>query len=553
MRRIARVEHAVPVAYALVLAVVVLTWRDTPCSVSVPCGPQALRWVAFGALTAPVVMIWVHRWAAVVAAGACAVLWLAAFSGWTVLLAWAYAAVVWLVARQRRTAAPAPIARRRPVRPAVLPPVGRPAILLAVAGFVVAAATGAAVLWRQDSADRQQAAARVVSGVVREQPAGERALQVQLSDGETVRVGSLAPAAYPVGTPVQVALDGDGLRQLRSEPYDVTPWLALVVALTGLGAALLARAAQRRRELRLFFATPQPVRAVRVVDDFGYVHVLVPASDHHTAVEFGIDVADDGPPPEHDDEPVTVAATLYGEPAAGRWCAVEVDGRLRVPIGPVATTERIEYDEEHAVPQEVWDDDEQVVDPAQLSAYDRDASPDEVHEHRISPVRAWLETLLTGGGLALICGEVLSLVWPQSGRPLLVAIAAGSALGYEYGWRARLRPRLRWDVGGVAAVGFGHRDRQPWSVDSAALADGSGGVTLIAGDAVLTVAAPPPWPPWATQRTADQLVAALRFAQHRAVLAEHAPPPPEIEVPSRPPALYLAWAATILLAALLTG
>ena len=552
MRRIARIEHLVPAAFAVVLVVIVLTWRDTPCSVAVPCGPQPGRWLAFGALAAPVAMVWVHRWAAAAAACCCAVLWLAVFPGWVVLLAWAYAGVVIAVARHLPPPSGAPAARRRPARPQVLPTVARPALTVAVAGLVVAGGIAAGALWRQHAADKQQATATVVSGVVREQLTGdERALRVQLAGGETVRVGSLAPADHPVGSQVQVAVDDAGLRQLRSEPYDVTPWLALAVLIAGAAAALLARAVQQRRDLRMFFATPQPVRAVRVVDDFGYVHVLVPGGDHHTAVEFGIDVADDGTPPVHEDDPVTVPAVLYGEPVPGRWCAVEVDGRLRVPVGPVGATGEIEYDEEHAVPQEVWDDDEQTVDPAQLNAYDRDASPDEVHEHRIAPARAWLETLLIGCGLAFAGTEGLVLAGLNRGWPLLATVTVASALGYEYGWRARIRPRLRWDVGGVACVGFGRRDRQPWAEDNAALDDGSGGVTLIAGDAVLTVPTPPPWPPWATQRTASQLVAALRFAHHRAMAAEHAPPPPEIDVPARPPALYLAWAATIGLAVLM--
>jgi len=102
------------------------------------------------------------------------------------------------------------------------------------------------------------------------------------------------------------------------------------------------------------------------------------------------------------------------------------------------------------------------------------------------------------------------------------------------------------------ALRFRRRERQPWNEDSAALSDGSGGVTLIAGDAVLTVVAPPPWPPWSTQRTADQLVAALRFAQHRAMAADRAPPPPEISVPARPFTIYALWLATVA-ATLLSG
>ena len=557
MRRIGQIGWTtalVPVAFVVVVALVALTRHGPPCSPATPCGPDPARWVAFGALAAPVPMLRIHRWSAAVAAGCAAVLWLAAFTGWIVLLAWAYAALVGWVARRPTGPGDPPTAHRRPTPPPALPRVAQPALLLGVVSLAVAAGVGGWVLGRQGYAERQQAEATIVTGVVREQLADQLALRVTLTGGNTVRVRSLTPQDYPVGGPVQLYVDADGLRQLRSEPYDVTPWLALAVAAAGVGAALLERVRQRRRELRLFFAQPQPVRAVRVVDDVGYVHVLVPAADHRTAVEFGIDVAEPGPmPPEPDAaEPVTVPGTLYGEPRAGRWCAVEVGGRLRVPTAPVGRTAEIAYDPEHALPQEVTDDDEQIVDGAQLTAYDRDAAPDEVHEHRISPDRAWLETLVIGLGGAFLGGQALSLAGLDTGWPPVLAIAAGSALGLEYGWRARIRPRLRWDVGGIAAVGFRRRDRQPWSVDSAALADGSGGVTLIAGDAVLTVEAPRPWPSWSTQRTAEQLVAALRFAQHRAIAAEHAPPPPEISLTGRPLPLYPAWLATVALAALLT-
>jgi hypothetical protein len=547
MRRIARVEAFVPVALVLVLLAALAARAEAPCSVDSPCGPEALRWIGYGALAAPAVMVFVHRWAAAIAAGCCAVFWLAAFSGWVVLLAWAYAGLVIWVARRPTGPADPPTIRRQPTRPASLPTVARPALLLAAASLLVAAGFGSWVLWRQQRADDQQAAARIATGVVHARLTG--GLQVDLSGGGSARVGSLTPADYPVGSPVQLYVDDRGLRQLRSEPYNVTPGLALAVVAAGLGAALLAAVGQRRRELRKFFETPQPVRAVRVVDDIGYVHVLVPADDHRTAVEFGIDVT--GADPAHT-QADTVPATLYGEPRPGQWCAVEVGGRLRVPTAPIGWTEQIAYDEEHAVPQETYDDDEQIVDPAELTAYDRQASPDEVHEHRISPLRAWLETLAIGLGGAFLLAEPLSLAGLHEGWPVTLAVAAGAGLGYEYGWRARIRPRLRWDVGGIASVGFRRRERQPWDEDSAALSDDAGGVTLIAGEAVLTVVAPAPWPPWATQRTADQLVAALRFAQHRAMAADHAPPPPEITVPGRPLALYALWLATIAAAALTT-
>jgi len=61
------------------------------------------------------------------------------------------------------------------------------------------------------------------------------------------------------------------------------------------------------------------------------------------------------------------------------------------------------------------------------------------------------------------------------------------------------------------------------------------------------VDAPQPWPPWGTsgQRTAAQLVAALRDARRQALDMIGAPAPPDLAEPGRPLVLYLVWAATV--------
>src|SRR4030095_7655540 len=113
---------------------------------------------------------------------------------------------------------------------------------------------------------------------------------------------------------------------------------------------------------------------------------------------------------------------------------------------------------------------------------------------------------------ALATAELMRLAgvrgWVAAG-----VVAAGSAAGYEFGWRHQLRPLLRWHAGGVAAVRFRSRVREPGTVDSAAVHDDEGTVILTVGDSVLAVAAPPPWPSWVTQRSPDQLVAALRHTR----------------------------------------
>jgi len=56
---------------------------------------------------------------------------------------------------------------------------------------------------------------------------------------------------------------------------------------------------------------------------------------------------------------------------------------------------------------------------------------------------------------------------------------------------------------------------------------------------------PAPWPSRSHQRTADQLVAALRDTRIRALEISPLPPPPWIDAPRRPAALFLLWAATV--------
>jgi hypothetical protein len=75
--------------------------------------------------------------------------------------------------------------------------------------------------------------------------------------------------------------------------------------------------------------------------------------------------------------------------------------------------------------------------------------------------------------------------------------------------------------------------------------DDAGTVLLTAGESVLTVPVPPPWPSPESQRTADELVAALREARNRSFAISPLPPPPAIETPRRPWALYLAWLASV--------
>jgi hypothetical protein len=325
--------------------------------------------------------------------------------------------------------------------------------------------------------------------------------------------------------------------------------LAAVIAAFGLGCALVARAVAQRSHLRRLFGTPQPMHAVRVVEQPGYIHVLMPEPGGLLAREFAFDVAEDAAFPDDDEDPHTLPATLYGEPRTGAWCAVEVQGRLHVPVGPVGDVIEVAYDVVQGLPREIEDDEEQLVDPEALLPSDR-VDAFEAREHRIAPPRAWGATIAIGLGGALAAGELAQLVGlPAAALGAVAAVAA--AAGYEFGWRTQLRPRLRWHAGGVAAVGFRGPDRQPWATDSAVVHDDAGTVLLTAGESVLTVPVPPPWPSPESQRSADQLVAALRDARNQSFAISPLPPPPDVEVPPRPLSLYGAWLLSVVLTVLI--
>jgi hypothetical protein len=268
-------------------------------------------------------------------------------------------------------------------------------------------------------------------------------------------------------------------------------------------------------------------------------------------VEFGIDTADAFSTwGDEDGDPRTRPALLYGDPWPGDWVAAEVDGRLHVPVEPVGATTVVPYDADHGVPREVSDDEEQLVDPAALTDRDRLAAADRIRVHRIAPVRAWTSTVVIGLGAALAAAEAAHLAGYSGSWAAVAVVAVAAAAGYEFGWRTRLRPRLCWHVGGLAAVGAGRPVREPWTVDTAAVHDDEGAVTITVGDSVLTVAAPRPWPSRSTpasprQRDGDELVAALRAARTEAFAGGELPPPPMVEVPRRPPILFAAWAVTV--------
>src|ERR1700712_1068787 len=99
MGRIARVEHLVPVTGLAIFLLVFLGVPDRPCTPATPCLPDVPWWVAIGLLLAPMIMVYVDRWAAAGGTVACAAAWLLLDRyldgklGPEVLLPWAYVLV----------------------------------------------------------------------------------------------------------------------------------------------------------------------------------------------------------------------------------------------------------------------------------------------------------------------------------------------------------------------------------------------------------------------------------------------------------------------------
>lgn len=353
-----------------------------------------------------------------------------------------------------------------------------------------------------------------------------------------------APPRWPaLGTASMWA--GIGLLAAALVMVRTTALLAPAVVAAGVGVALLARVRERRRALRLLFAQDQPARAARVVDQLGYLHVLVPAADGRSAVEFGVNTADTWSTADGE----TREAVVYGEPYPGEWCAVEVDGVVHVPVEPIGVTTLVPYDADHGLPREISDDEEQLVDPDELWPRDHLAAPGAVREHRIAPLRAWSTVSAVGLGAALATAEVLHLAGQAGTWPAVAAVALLSAVAFELAWRAQVRQRLFWNVGGVTVIGFRGAVTEPWTVDTAAVHDDEGAVTLAVGDSVVTIPAPPPWPRNTPQRTKEQLVAGLRDARWQSFACEGAlPPPPPADIPRRPLLLAAAWAVTVAVA-----
>ncbi|MFR9781032.1 hypothetical protein ACL02O_33990, partial [Micromonospora sp. MS34] len=325
----------------LTFIVVTAAAPDRPCTETAPCAPDVGGSLLIGMLAILPFLGWVHVWFAAAAATTMSVALISydlvnadeAFPLWVPLVGVAYAGgcalLAGTVASRRR-----PAARRWHDLAEELPPPAparflRPPLPAAIASAALLAAGLAGAVWvagRQAQADDRQRTAEIVAATVRSHPRWD-ALELALPADARTLTGTWSTEivdvydadAYPVGSTVRIAVDDNGLRQLLAEPYDATPWYALVSVLVLLGAGFGWRFAVRALAQRRLFRRPQPVTEVRIRRGHGRVYVYAGQASAPEALIGEIPVRDDiEPAPGAAAEP----AVLYGVRAPGEWCTV---------------------------------------------------------------------------------------------------------------------------------------------------------------------------------------------------------------------------------------
>jgi hypothetical protein len=212
-----------------------------PCSEEAPCLPQPAASLLLGLMGAVVVLGFIHLKLTAIAAIAVevGVIWhdvarpQEAASGEVHIALIVLAGIcVWLAAGVR----PKP-AKARPGGGRF----GTAALLVVLAfGFLILATS------QQAKADERTRAAQTVTTTVRSH-ADFDTVVLEFPDGHTESITVYDSATYPVGSPLRMSVDDDGLRQPISEPYDATPWVALAGMVGLIGAGLLWRYTDQAR------------------------------------------------------------------------------------------------------------------------------------------------------------------------------------------------------------------------------------------------------------------------------------------------------------------
>jgi hypothetical protein len=477
-----------------VLVAAVATTPDAVCSAQTPCRPLPLTSLLAGlAVTTPLIAFVHLRLAATLAAiEAVALIWHDAFTPHQATAAWVHAlaaanavmcvVLVWWASRrppvldewsvrQERSPAPAPPRLLR---------LGRVAV---VAGLVLVSLGIACAAWsviRQQRADRQHAAAEVVTARVTE-VVDEFTIRVELPDGRQAAQDVLTAVPYSVGSTHQLAVDSQGLRQLVAEPYDATPWLALAVFLILSGLAVSLRGRAKTLASQQLFREPQPVTAVFARWHDSDLHLFAGDARNHDLPLFKLAVRDGSPVTA----PAAVRATLYGIPAMDQWCTVVVNGVSFEPEKPIVISANMlplrTGEPEQEGPPEAWE--------AQADLFaDFEIPPERVYVSRVRPVAAYAFTLampLAGAELFRRLPEWVAPLWVYA---IVGAVSAGMMF---YGWLTLIRPRVVWNGGGVTIRGMkGSRVRTlRWSDVSEILMDHDVVLVTTDGEAI-RVAAP---------------------------------------------------------------
>lgn len=322
-----------------------------PCTAAQPCVPEPIGFASLGLLVATVVTAFLHRPAARWLATAFVVVfltagvleleqiwWVQAFAaGFEGLLCWL---VLWPGGGTRAAVAALPAGGRTvPPRPDRLEWPPDNSIILAGCSVILCLFGAAAWLvyaWHQGWADSRQASAtQVVTEVVEH---GASRIWVALDDGSVLEVDVLYPTDYPVGSQLPLLIDNEGLTQPVSEPYDAGGWMIFTGFFGGMALAAGRVAASPALDRRWALSRPQPVRRVRAVGRKASL-ILLPPPGRTDALLVpvedmpGLDATVRAPAGTGDGDLVR-PATLYGTPAEGQWCVLQIGDEVVVATGP---------------------------------------------------------------------------------------------------------------------------------------------------------------------------------------------------------------------------
>ncbi|AXG81459.1 hypothetical protein [Streptomyces paludis] len=206
-----------------------------------------------------------------------------------------------VAARQRRCAREAAGEARFPVPEATRwrerPSFVATGVLLAVAAFGYWMASDEISTYENHAANGRQIAATVVR-ITGGEDDDAAELTVKSEEGVVHRVESWYPEDFPVGSAVDLVVDGDYVR-LVAEPYDVEGWQVLVMAALAAAAVFLANGVTGRASSTRLHTEPQPVLKVLVRRDRKDFRTRVyaaddPAGERPVLSLFTVPAAEDG-------------------------------------------------------------------------------------------------------------------------------------------------------------------------------------------------------------------------------------------------------------------